>query len=50
MFTDTFKLRPGTNMNTDNKLSADIPYTPNNRGGSSYGQLYNNIMNLLQDN
>jgi hypothetical protein len=50
MFTGTFNLRPGTKMNTDNVLSADIVYTPNNRGGSSCDQLHNNIMKLLQDN
>jgi len=44
MFKGTFKLRPGTNTNTDNILSADILHTQNNRGGSSCGQLYNNIM------
>jgi hypothetical protein len=46
MFTGTFKWRPGTKMNIDNRLSADILY----RGGSSCGQLNNNIIKLLKDN
>jgi hypothetical protein len=50
MLTGTFKLGPGTKMNTDNRLPADILYKPNNRGESSCGQLYNNIMKLLKDN
>ena len=49
MFTGTFSLRPGTKMNTDNRIPADIHYMPNNWGGSSCGQLYN-IMKMQQDN